>query len=118
MEGILKNHFLKALEEWKDVHKRIHEDYTPDEICLIQLEDLKTDPIKSITPCVKFLGFDVTNELASCIAKNQEGNFKRPSRPQSENDFMMALMPEEIKEEYLNIKHEIYGLFEPMKKRT
>ena len=45
---------------------------------------MKINAIEGIRPAIKFLGYDINDDLKECILKNQEGSFHRPEK--SEKD--------------------------------
>ena len=66
-------------------HDRILEDFNGP-IHFVQYEKLKTNMIEEMRSITLFLGFELTNEIESCLILDFQGKFKRDRRPQHEID--------------------------------
>ena len=106
-EKVLKN----SVPHWKEWHQQILDEYETSQICPLFYEDLKKDIIKTIKPCINFLGFDLNFELEDCIIKNEKGNNHRLKRPQHEIDYILSLIPVQAMKNYKKIKNEIFDHF-------
>ena len=75
----------EGLQEWMQFHDRILEDFNGP-IHFVQYEKLKTNMIEEMRSITLFLGFELTNEIESCLILDFQGKFKRDRRPQHEID--------------------------------
>ena len=85
--------------------------------CVISYEDLKEDVIKTIKPCVEFLGFQINQELEKCILKHKNGYHIRKTKGLSleERTKLLSQIPEEDMQKYVKRKETI---FKKLRKKT
>ena len=76
--------------------------------CLISYDELKINTIDNLRPAVKFLGFEINNDLEQCILKNQEGNYHRPEKSNEEIEKILSLIPPGELNSYYKMKKEVF----------
>ena len=75
--------------------------------CFVNYDKLTTDVIEELRPAVKFLGFDINEELARCILINQEGANHRPEKSKDEINRIISLIPPNDIKRYSKMKEEV-----------
>ena len=98
--------FMKLWQSW---HKDVINNFQPN-YCVLIYENLKSNLIETLKPCVEFLGFKINEELANCILKNKSGfHIRKPSRPfKEEKEKLLKSIPERDMNWYKKIREEIY----------
>ena len=101
---------------WRDWHEFFIDNYKRDQICItsyaLMSDDLKDGPdlIKSLPPCVHFLGYQINDPLAQCLRKNQEGRHHRKKRPIEEDaKHILSLIPQAERKRYDKIMKKTYA---------
>lgn len=77
---------LKYLDKWKFFHQTMMQRYKKNQLCFINYENLKQDVIGNLTPCLSFIGFDVSQEKATCIMQEMDGKHHRPAMADKDLD--------------------------------
>ena len=75
--------------------------------CLINYDKMKKNVIEELKPAVQFLGYDINNELETCILKNQEGEYHRPEKSKEEINKILSSIPPGELNSYYKIKDDI-----------
>ena len=88
-----------VLRIWRSDHLKYLSEFKSDQACVIFYEELQENVIKSLKPCVNFLGFEINETLEKCILKHQEGNFKRRQRNNNEVEKILSYIPKDLQEE-------------------
>ena len=76
--------------------------------CLISYDEMKINSMEKLRPVVKFLGFEINNELEQCIMKNGEGNYHRPEKSMEEIDKILSLIPPGELDLYFRMKKDVF----------
>ena len=91
---------------WKNWFEKILQ--TNAKFCLINYDEIKINTIENLKPAVKFLGFEINNELEQCILKNQEGIYHRPEKTKEEIDKILSFIPPGELDSYYKMKKDIF----------
>ena len=93
---------------WKTWHEKILQ--IDAKFCLLTYDKLKMNIIEELRPVVKFLGYEINEELEQCILKNQEGDFHRPEKSKDEINKILSLIPPGDLETYFKMKDDVFQL--------
>ena len=95
--------FKSELKIWMEFHDEILEKCTSN--CHIVLYDnIKRNIIPEMTKILKFLGFEMTEEIKNCLlSPGTKGKFKRKKRPKEEIESIYGLFPEANLTSYKNV---------------
>ena len=98
--------FMKAWQSW---HTDVINNFQP-KYCVLIYENLKSNLIETLKPCVEFLGFTINEELANCILKSKNGHHvRKPSRPlKEEKEKLLKSVPEREMNSYKKIREKIF----------
>ena len=83
-----------GIDNWADLHTLILSQLN--DVCVIFYEELQENPIQALTPCLRFLGFELNETLKKCVLKNQEGYFRRKKRDPSEMKTIMSFVDQKV----------------------
>ena len=113
-EEYLMNHFSKDLKDtmpaWKAWYEKILQ-IKDTKFCTMNLDEMKINGVmQELKPAVKFLGYEINNELEQCILKNQEGDFHRPEKSKDEINKILSLIPPGDLETYFKMKEDVFQM--------